>query len=126
MAPLAERGGSHSRMIRDSHVTNLIWATLLPPTNCPHNVCCDPHCAIIATHGPALAERVYAIADRRQAVPRQFAINQTQHLGYTKLCQPRSEVCILSCGSTEAVIRLALSAVVGVAAVAVLVHDIRS
>ncbi|XP_016314648.1 SLAM family member 9-like [Sinocyclocheilus anshuiensis] len=51
--------------------------------------------------------------------------NQTQHLN-TELCQPCSEVCILCCGVTEAVIRLALSALVGVAAVAMLVYDIRS
>ncbi len=34
--------------------------------------------------------------------------------------------CIYCCGFTEAVIRLVLSALVGVAAVAVLVYDIRS
>ncbi len=50
-------------------ITGLIWATLLPPTIGPHVVCRDPRCAIIATHGPALAERVHAIADRRPAVP---------------------------------------------------------
>ncbi|KAL1278997.1 hypothetical protein QQF64_025670 [Cirrhinus molitorella] len=38
-------------------ITGLIWATLLPPTIGPHIVCRDPHCATIATHGPALAER---------------------------------------------------------------------
>uniref|UniRef100_A0A673N8A1 Ig-like domain-containing protein n=1 Tax=Sinocyclocheilus rhinocerous TaxID=307959 RepID=A0A673N8A1_9TELE len=52
--------------------------------------------------------------------------NQTQHLNNTELCQPCSEVCILCCGVTEAVIRLAVSALVGVAAVAMLVYDIRS
>ncbi|XP_026119981.1 hepatocyte cell adhesion molecule-like [Carassius auratus] len=51
--------------------------------------------------------------------------NQTTHLN-TQLCQTCSEVCILCCGSTEAVIRLALSALVGVATVAILVYDIRS
>ncbi len=50
-------------------ITGLIWATLLPPTIGPHIVCRDPHRAIIATHGPALAEWVHAIADRRPAVP---------------------------------------------------------
>ncbi|XP_073701051.1 uncharacterized protein [Garra rufa] len=52
--------------------------------------------------------------------------NQRQHLNNTELCQPCSEVCILCCGSTEVVIRLALSALVGVATVVVLVHDLRS
>ncbi|XP_058611969.1 V-type proton ATPase subunit E 1-like [Onychostoma macrolepis] len=50
-------------------ITGLIWATLLPPTIGPHIVCRDPRRAIIATHGPALAEWVHAIADRRPAVP---------------------------------------------------------
>ncbi|XP_052445586.1 uncharacterized protein LOC127987333 [Carassius gibelio] len=50
---------------------------------------------------------------------------QTQHLDISKLCQPcsDSEHC---CGSTEAVIRLVLSALVGVATVIFLVYDIRS
>ncbi|KAI2648019.1 SLAM family member 5 [Labeo rohita] len=50
--------------------------------------------------------------------------NQTQHLNNTQLCQPCSDF-IHCCGPTEAVIRLALSALVGVVAVAVLVYDIR-
>ncbi|XP_059424995.1 uncharacterized protein LOC132159490 [Carassius carassius] len=51
--------------------------------------------------------------------------NQTQHLNITQLCHScsDSEHC---CGSTEAVIRLVLSALVGVATVVVLVYDIRS
>ncbi|XP_050956397.1 natural killer cell receptor 2B4 [Labeo rohita] len=52
--------------------------------------------------------------------------NQTQHLNNTQLCQPCSEDFIHCCGPTEAVIRLALSALVGVVVVAVLVYDIRS
>ncbi|XP_051741622.1 uncharacterized protein LOC127508067 isoform X1 [Ctenopharyngodon idella] len=52
--------------------------------------------------------------------------NQTQHLNNTQLCQTCAAVCIHYCGFTEAVIRLALSALVGVATVAVLVYDIRS
>ncbi|KAL1250509.1 hypothetical protein QQF64_018305 [Cirrhinus molitorella] len=51
--------------------------------------------------------------------------NQTTQLN-TQLCKPCAEDHIHSCGFTEAVIRLALSALVGVAAVAVLVYDIRS
>ncbi|XP_016372812.1 SLAM family member 9-like [Sinocyclocheilus rhinocerous] len=51
--------------------------------------------------------------------------HQTTHLNNTQLCQPCSDY-IHCCGSTEAVIRLALSALVGVAAFAVLVYDIRS
>uniref|UniRef100_A0A9J7XR50 Ig-like domain-containing protein n=2 Tax=Cyprinus carpio carpio TaxID=630221 RepID=A0A9J7XR50_CYPCA len=51
--------------------------------------------------------------------------HQTTHLN-TELCHTCSEVYILCCGSTETAIRLALSALVGVAAVAVLVYDIRS
>uniref|UniRef100_A0A8C2GSD0 Ig-like domain-containing protein n=1 Tax=Cyprinus carpio TaxID=7962 RepID=A0A8C2GSD0_CYPCA len=52
--------------------------------------------------------------------------NQTQHLNTTELCQTCPDDCICCCGFTEAVIRLALSALVGVATVAVLVYDIRS
>ncbi|XP_026107916.1 uncharacterized protein LOC113079899 [Carassius auratus] len=50
--------------------------------------------------------------------------NQTTHLNNTQLCQPCSES-VHCCGSTEAVIRLVVSALVGVATVAVLVYDIR-
>ncbi|XP_077081554.1 SLAM family member 5-like [Siphateles boraxobius] len=53
--------------------------------------------------------------------------NQTTHLDIGELCQkiPDSE-CVHCCGSTEAVIRLVLSALVGVATVAVLGFDIAS
>ncbi|XP_058616663.1 uncharacterized protein LOC131530417 isoform X2 [Onychostoma macrolepis] len=52
-------------------------------------------------------------------------VNHTEGANITELYQPSSD-CIYCCGFTEAVIRLALSALVGVAAVAVLVYDIRS
>ncbi|KAI7810614.1 putative CD48 antigen-like [Triplophysa rosa] len=51
--------------------------------------------------------------------------NHTQHLHITQLCHT-SEVCVGCCGFTEAVIRLVVSAVVGVATVAFLVYDVRS
>ncbi|KAL0161075.1 hypothetical protein M9458_044800, partial [Cirrhinus mrigala] len=51
--------------------------------------------------------------------------NQTQHLNNTQHCQSCPDF-IHCCGPTEAVIRLALSALVGVVAVAILVYDIRS
>ncbi|KAF4098070.1 hypothetical protein G5714_022078 [Onychostoma macrolepis] len=51
--------------------------------------------------------------------------NQTKLLNSTELCQPCA-YCIRYCGTLEAVIRLVVAAVVGVAAVAVLVYDIRS
>ncbi|XDV23412.1 hypothetical protein PO909_027991 [Leuciscus waleckii] len=51
--------------------------------------------------------------------------NQTQHLDISGLCPTHSEDC-RCCGFTEAVIRLALSALVGVATVAVLVYEFRS
>ncbi|XP_077081822.1 SLAM family member 5-like [Siphateles boraxobius] len=51
--------------------------------------------------------------------------NQTTHLDITQLCKTCSDY-IHCCGFTEAVIRLALSALVGVATVAVLVYDVRS
>ncbi|XP_026100751.1 SLAM family member 5-like [Carassius auratus] len=51
--------------------------------------------------------------------------NQTTHLDICEHCQPCPD-CICCCYTFEAVIRLALSALVGVAAVAVLVNDIRS
>ncbi|XP_056614106.1 natural killer cell receptor 2B4-like isoform X2 [Triplophysa dalaica] len=50
--------------------------------------------------------------------------NLTQHLHITQLCET-SSVGVVYCGFTEAVIRLVLSAVVGVATVAVLIYDIR-
>ncbi|XP_051550934.1 uncharacterized protein LOC127439006 [Myxocyprinus asiaticus] len=53
--------------------------------------------------------------------------NQTQHLNITEVCQPCSEHAHYHCCSfTEAVIRLFLSGLVGVAAVAVVFYDIRS
>ncbi|KAI2650718.1 CD48 antigen [Labeo rohita] len=51
--------------------------------------------------------------------------NQTQHLDISKLCQTCSDSA-LCCGSTEAVIRLVISALVGVATVAAVIYDIRS
>ncbi|XP_052394854.1 SLAM family member 5-like [Carassius gibelio] len=51
--------------------------------------------------------------------------NQTQHLDITTLCYTCSDS-VHCCGSTEAVIRLVLSALVGVATVNLLVYDIRS
>uniref|UniRef100_A0A671PV20 Ig-like domain-containing protein n=1 Tax=Sinocyclocheilus anshuiensis TaxID=1608454 RepID=A0A671PV20_9TELE len=51
--------------------------------------------------------------------------NQTQHLDISQLCHTCSDS-VHCCGSTEAVIRLVLSALVGVATVILLVYDIRS
>ncbi|XP_042605451.1 CD48 antigen-like [Cyprinus carpio] len=51
--------------------------------------------------------------------------NQTTHLDITQLCHTCSDS-VHCCGSTEAVIRLVLSALVGVATVILLVYDIRS
>ncbi|KAK9967163.1 hypothetical protein ABG768_001575 [Culter alburnus] len=51
--------------------------------------------------------------------------NQTQHLDITQLCHTCSDS-VHCCGPTEAVIRLVLSALVGVATVIILVYDIRS
>ncbi|XP_065099541.1 SLAM family member 5-like [Paramisgurnus dabryanus] len=51
--------------------------------------------------------------------------NLTQHLNINELCKPCSG-CVCCCHDFEAVIRLVLSALVGVAAVAILVYDIRS
>uniref|UniRef100_A0A8C1TQG9 Ig-like domain-containing protein n=1 Tax=Cyprinus carpio TaxID=7962 RepID=A0A8C1TQG9_CYPCA len=51
--------------------------------------------------------------------------NQTQHLDITQLCHTCSDS-VHCCGSTEAVIRLVLSALVGVATVILLVYDISS
>ncbi|XP_042605448.1 CD48 antigen-like [Cyprinus carpio] len=52
-------------------------------------------------------------------------INQTQHLDISQLCHTCSDS-VHCCGSTGAVIRLVLSALVGVATVIFLVHDFRS
>ena len=65
--------GSHN-MLPDH---SLIWATYhltdlghTPPTNNRPSYCLPNHRPdVIATYGPALAERVHAIADRRPAVP---------------------------------------------------------
>ncbi|XP_051978023.1 SLAM family member 5-like [Xyrauchen texanus] len=52
--------------------------------------------------------------------------NQTKHLNITEVCQTCSGDCVHCCSFTEAVIRLVLSALVGVASVAVLVYDMIS
>uniref|UniRef100_A0A8C2C3D6 Ig-like domain-containing protein n=1 Tax=Cyprinus carpio TaxID=7962 RepID=A0A8C2C3D6_CYPCA len=52
-------------------------------------------------------------------------INRTTHLNTADLCQTCSDS-VQFCGSTEAVIRLVISAVVGVATVAVVVYEITS
>ncbi|XP_056304442.1 uncharacterized protein LOC130216572 [Danio aesculapii] len=53
--------------------------------------------------------------------------NQTTHLDISTLCQSScSEFKVHCCGSTETIIRLVLSALVGLATVAFLVFDIRS
>ncbi|XP_042568232.1 natural killer cell receptor 2B4-like, partial [Cyprinus carpio] len=51
--------------------------------------------------------------------------NQTQHLDITQLCHTCADSAHC-CGFTEAVIRLVISAVVGVATVGIVVYDIRS
>ncbi|XP_016295760.1 transmembrane and immunoglobulin domain-containing protein 1-like [Sinocyclocheilus anshuiensis] len=51
--------------------------------------------------------------------------NQTTHLDISGLCQTCAYR-VHCCGFTEAVIRLVISAVVGVATVAIVVYDIRS
>ncbi|XP_051764196.1 uncharacterized protein LOC127520272 isoform X2 [Ctenopharyngodon idella] len=51
--------------------------------------------------------------------------HQTQHLDITQLCHTCSDS-VHCCGPTEAVIRLVLSALVGVATVILVVYDIRS
>ncbi|XP_051978346.1 SLAM family member 5-like [Xyrauchen texanus] len=52
--------------------------------------------------------------------------NQTKHLNITEVCQTCSVGFACGCGFTEAVIRLIVSGLVGVAAVAVLVYEVRS
>ncbi|XDV23021.1 hypothetical protein PO909_027754 [Leuciscus waleckii] len=51
--------------------------------------------------------------------------HQTTHLDITQLCHTCSDS-VHCCGPTEAVIRLVLSALVGVATVIILVYEIRS
>ncbi|XP_056614424.1 natural killer cell receptor 2B4-like [Triplophysa dalaica] len=55
--------------------------------------------------------------------------NHTQHLNITQLCQPCSGDCVDNYDTSEAVIRLVVSALMGMAAVAasvVLIYDIKS
>ncbi|KAG1929399.1 hypothetical protein F2P79_022954 [Pimephales promelas] len=71
-----------------------------------------------------LSLEIECLDDAYSCVLNNTISNQTTHLN-TELCGPCSDLNCW-CGFTEAVIRLALSALVGVAAVAVLVYDIKS
>ncbi|KAL1251544.1 hypothetical protein QQF64_019340 [Cirrhinus molitorella] len=51
--------------------------------------------------------------------------NQTQNLDISELCQTCADQ-VHCCGCIKAVVRLVISAVVGVATVIIVVHDIRS
>ncbi|XP_058617623.1 SLAM family member 9-like [Onychostoma macrolepis] len=52
--------------------------------------------------------------------------NQTRHLDISQLCYTCAEVHVHCCSFTEAVIRLVISTLMGMATVAVLVYDVRS
>ncbi|KTF77105.1 hypothetical protein cypCar_00044675 [Cyprinus carpio] len=64
------------------------------------------------------------ITDTRTTDSGLYEVKNTNNILYTFNLTVYDHIC--SCGFTEAVIRLVLSALVGVAAVAVLVYDIRS
>ncbi|XP_056090943.1 uncharacterized protein LOC130070547 [Rhinichthys klamathensis goyatoka] len=72
----------------------------------------------------SLPLEIQCLDDSYSCVINNTISNQTTHLN-TQLCGPCSDF-NWCCGFTEAVIRLALSALVGVATVAVLVYEFRS
>ncbi|KAI7805625.1 putative SLAM family member 9-like [Triplophysa rosa] len=82
-------------------------------SQCSSSSCCCVLCSVMN-----------CLDDSYTCVLNNSITNQTQHLN-TDVCHKCSEF-YCCCGFTEVVIRLVVSALVGVAAVAVLVYDIRS
>ncbi|XP_050951627.1 uncharacterized protein LOC127154237 [Labeo rohita] len=73
----------------------------------------------------SLPLEVQCLDDSYSCVVAYSFTNQTTHLTNTQLCQPCPD-CTFCCHVTEAVTRLVISAVVGVAAAFIMVYDITS
>ncbi|XP_026054669.1 uncharacterized protein LOC113040581 [Carassius auratus] len=72
---------------------------------------------------------VRAISRNSRSSSSSSSSSEYEQLNFTKFCQARAEVCVQCCDTVEAVIRLVVTALMGVAAAAavvVLVNDIRS
>ncbi|XP_056615366.1 SLAM family member 6-like [Triplophysa dalaica] len=77
----------------------------------------------VSEHISSISLHLECLDDSYTCVVNNSITNQTQHLA-ADVCHKCSGLC--SCGFTVAVIRLVLSALVGVATVAVMVFDVRS